>query len=117
MELSSSPPSPSNPGWAGRGDNQSHRTESNCRPLDYESRALPLSYGGGAAELRGNALARIRTGTDLSTAPSRQRVYQFHHQGLQEAVTPCAVGTYWGSEWWSSSHGTLPEPTRATIFN
>jgi hypothetical protein len=84
---------------------------------NYESRALPLSYGGGAAELRGNALARIRTGTDLSTAPSRQRVYQFHHQGLQEAVTPCAVGTYWGSEWWSSSHGTLPEPTRATIFD
>ncbi len=29
----------------------------------------------------GHALARIRTGTALATAPSRQRVYQFHHQG------------------------------------
>ena len=26
---------------------ESHRSESNRRPLDYESRALPLSYGGG----------------------------------------------------------------------
>ena len=26
---------------------QSHRSELNRRPLDYESRALPLSYGGG----------------------------------------------------------------------
>ncbi len=84
---------------------QSHRSESNRRPLDYESRALPLSYGGAmkqtgrlgvgrcppvrrSAGPRGgargggeNALARIRTGTALATAPSRQRVYQFHHQG------------------------------------
>ena len=30
----------------GMGFEESHRTESNCRPLDYESRALPLSYGG-----------------------------------------------------------------------
>jgi len=28
-----------------------------------------------------DALARIRTGTPCGTAPSRQRVYQFHHQG------------------------------------
>ena len=28
-----------------------------------------------------SALARIRTGTARATAPSRQRVYQFHHQG------------------------------------
>src|SRR6266850_2922038 len=31
--------------------------------------------------LRCDALARIRTGTPCGTAPSRQRVYQFHHQG------------------------------------
>ena len=34
----------------GVGEIESHRTESNCRPLDYESRALPLSYGGNAAD-------------------------------------------------------------------
>src|SRR6266566_8595932 len=28
-----------------------------------------------------HALARIRTETPCGTAPSRQRVYQFHHQG------------------------------------
>ncbi len=28
-----------------------------------------------------DALARIRTETPCGTAPSRQRVYQFHHQG------------------------------------
>ena len=32
-----------------------------------------------------NALARIRTGTALATAPSRQRVYRFHHQGKLRA--------------------------------
>ena len=26
---------------------KSHRSDLNRRPLDYESRALPLSYGGG----------------------------------------------------------------------
>ena len=36
-----------------------------------------------SAEIRDlSALARIRTGTALATAPSRQRVYQFHHQGV-----------------------------------
>src|SRR5260370_8741324 len=30
-----------------------------------------------------DALARIRTGTPYGTAPSRQRVYQFHHQGAR----------------------------------
>jgi len=47
-----------------------------------------------SAPIRGlDALARIRTGTALATAPSRQRVYQFHHQGL-EVVTSCEDGTY-----------------------
>jgi len=47
-----------------------------------------------SAFIRGlDALARIRTGTALATAPSRQRVYQFHHQGL-EVVTSCEDGTY-----------------------
>src|SRR6266705_2206121 len=33
-----------------RGDRKkSHRSDLNRRPLDYESRALPLSYGGGQA--------------------------------------------------------------------
>ena len=33
---------------------QSHRSELNRRPLDYESSALPLSYGGaGRVEPRG----------------------------------------------------------------
>src|SRR3989449_3493751 len=31
-----------------------------------------------------DALARIRTETPCGTAPSRQRVYQFHHQGGPE---------------------------------
>src|SRR5439155_717310 len=41
----------------------------------------PLLIGAGATALRVDALARIRTGTPCGTAPSRQRVYQFHHQG------------------------------------
>src|SRR2546430_5389343 len=51
-------------------------------------RAFPASRwrGGGAccvqpAEAIADALARIRTETPCGTAPSRQRVYQFHHQG------------------------------------
>jgi hypothetical protein len=58
---------------------QSHRSELNRRPLDYESSALPLSYCGDERDL--HALARIRTATPCGTTPSRWRVYQFHHQG------------------------------------
>src|SRR2546426_6828522 len=39
------------------------------------------SRGRGRKRWWSNALARIRTGTPCGTAPSRQRVYQFHHQG------------------------------------
>src|SRR4051812_49027776 len=59
---------------------QSHRSELNRRPLDYESSALPLSYCGNVREL--HALTRTRTATPFGTASSRLRVYQFHHQGL-----------------------------------
>jgi len=38
-----------------------------ARPLDYESRALPLSYSGRPSD----ALARIRTATPFGTTPSR----------------------------------------------
>jgi len=31
---------------AGEGDAESHWSDLNRRPLDYESRALPLSYSG-----------------------------------------------------------------------
>src|SRR6266496_6173888 len=33
-----------------------------------------------------DALARIRTETPCGTAPSRQRVYQFHHQGGRRKI-------------------------------
>ena len=46
---------------------QSHWSDLNRRPLDYESRALPLSYSGGTSD----ALARIRTATPFGTTPSR----------------------------------------------
>ncbi len=32
---------------------------------------------------RMNAEGRTRTGTAFATAPSRQRVYQFHHFGMK----------------------------------
>jgi SAM-dependent methyltransferase len=51
----------------GSEDWQSHWSDSNRRPLDYESRALPLSYSGGTSD----ALARIRTATPFGTTPSR----------------------------------------------
>jgi hypothetical protein len=57
---------------------ESHRSDLNRRPLDYESRALPLSYGG---EMSLHALERTRTAMPFGTTPSRWRVYQFHHQG------------------------------------
>lgn len=44
----------------------------------------------GGASPRNGADGRIRTGTACATAPSRQRVYQFHHIGnkhLQSALT------------------------------
>ncbi len=46
---------------------QSHWSDLNRRPLDYESRALPLSYSGRSSD----ALARIRTATPFGTTPSR----------------------------------------------
>jgi SAM-dependent methyltransferase len=46
---------------------QSHWSDLNRRPLDYESRALPLSYSGRTSD----ALARIRTATPFGTTPSR----------------------------------------------
>jgi hypothetical protein len=58
---------------------ESQRSGLNRRPLDYESSALPLSYAGDPL----HALARTRTATPCGTTPSRWRVYQFHHQGLQ----------------------------------
>jgi hypothetical protein len=59
-----------------------------------------------SAVIRGlDALARIRTGTALATAPSRQRVYLFHHQGVQETVTSCETGTYLAWEGGSSRVG------------
>ena len=58
-------------GWFGveksRKRLQSHWSDLNRRPLDYESRALPLSYSGGTSD----ALARIRTATPFGTTPSR----------------------------------------------
>ena len=58
-------------GWIGvensRKSLQSHWSDLNRRPLDYESRALPLSYSGGTSD----ALARIRTATPFGTTPSR----------------------------------------------
>ena len=42
----------------------------------------------------GNALARIRTATPFGTTPSRWRVYQFHHQGLQHLAVPEARTTH-----------------------
>jgi SAM-dependent methyltransferase len=58
-------------GWIGveksRGRLESHWSDLNRRPLDYESRALPLSYSGGTSD----ALARIRTATPFGTTPSR----------------------------------------------
>lgn len=58
-------------GWIGVEKNrsrlESHWSDLNRRPLDYESRALPLSYSGGTSD----ALARIRTATPFGTTPSR----------------------------------------------
>ena len=51
-------------------DCESHWSDSNRRPLDYESRALPLSYSGWSGEIR-HALERIRTATPFGTTPSR----------------------------------------------
>jgi SAM-dependent methyltransferase len=64
-------PSVEGDGWIGvekcRRRLESHWSDLNRRPLDYESRALPLSYSGGTSD----ALARIRTATPFGTTPSR----------------------------------------------
>ena len=64
---------------------ESHWSDLNRRPLDYESSALPLSYSGDVSD---HALARIRTATPFGTTPSRWRVYQFHHQGVAGTRRP-----------------------------
>src|SRR5712664_700569 len=40
---------------------ESHRSDLNRRPLDYESRALPLSYGGAVIQQRLTALVERST--------------------------------------------------------
>ncbi len=40
-----------------------------------------LIYSGLPVEFKSGADGRTRTGTAFATAPSRQRVYQFHHIG------------------------------------
>ena len=40
---------------------ESHRSDLNRRPLDYESRALPLSYGGAVVQQRLTALVERST--------------------------------------------------------
>src|SRR2546430_14639023 len=50
VEVGGGPPPPSAP-TSKTAFSQSHRSELNRRPLDYESRALPLSYGGGDPNL------------------------------------------------------------------
>ena len=78
---------------------ESHRSELNRRPPDYESGALPLSYCGKLEDSHipscvadmapthqhawrlDHALERTRTAMPFGTTPSRWRVYQFHHQG------------------------------------
>src|SRR5678816_134396 len=65
---------------------ESHRSDLNRRPLDYESRALPLSYGGVRTAYWLYALERTRTAMPFGTTPSRWRVYQFHHQGNLQIV-------------------------------
>jgi len=54
---------------------KSHRSESNRRPLDYESRALPLSYGGRMPwpGFEPGRLAALPPQDSVST--------RFHHQG------------------------------------
>ena len=42
-------------------ERQSHRSDLNRRPLDYESRALPLSYGGAVISQRLTALVERST--------------------------------------------------------
>ena len=55
------------PDWAARSrlrnslSYKSHRSDLNRRPLDYESRALPLSYGGAVPNLATCCSARYST--------------------------------------------------------
>ena len=44
---------------------ESHRSDLNRRPLDYESRALPLSYGGAVRNLATCRSVRYSTAVNL----------------------------------------------------
>src|SRR5437660_9616757 len=57
--------------WGVNAASKSHRSDLNRRPLDYESRALPLSYGGVSRDRAPN-LAACRS-TRYSTASARWR--------------------------------------------
>ena len=51
-----------------------------CTPTIHGSRTAPAADN---RYLENGALGETRTRTAYATAPSRQRVYQFHHQSLE----------------------------------
>jgi len=59
-----------------------------------------------------DALARIRTGTPCGTAPSRQRVYQFHHQGGLDKLETGVPGV---KRWAALAIGGVPPHTPAML--
>src|SRR3989442_15792112 len=61
------------------GGTKSHRSDLNRRPLDYESRALPLSYGGeDAPKLSGVLLPAVLRGLGVVCAPASARFSGSH---------------------------------------
>ncbi len=65
---------------------QSHRSDLNRRPLDYESSALPLSYGGGTSGAEGNRTpdlcSAIAALSHLSYSPENQREWAVQDSNL-----------------------------------
>src|SRR5207245_5029312 len=59
-------------GSAVREGNRSHRSDLNRRPLDYESRALPLSYGGAVPNLAACCSTRYSTTSSEDRRRPRQ---------------------------------------------
>lgn len=56
--------------------------------IEGENRYQVTRTSADGAEDSTGADGRTRTGTALATAPSRQRVYLFHHIGMQSPLVP-----------------------------
>ena len=83
---------------------KSHRSELNRRPLDYESSALPLSYGGGPSS------SLHRNGAEGSRTPDLLNAIQALSQLSYSPTIDCGrLGDWETGDWGENQPRAFPE--------